>query len=417
MPPTEFPKGVTINKSDKTFGCHVLYDGRDGASYLINIMGDEVQTWPHTGFPAEMIDPVLNNDKRGHVLLAREPEPFFNEVLLEMDWDGNVVWQWGEEAPGGMARQNHDLCRLASGNTLLISKQEYSVPSIHDEAFMDQPFYEVTPEGKIVWEWVAHEHLDELGITGERVELLFSKTLGRPRAYIFVINDLQPLGPNKWFDSGDERFHPDNIMLDSREANFIALIEKATGKVVWRLGPDFPAAYDFSKRDFNGPCPKPIDTISGQHDAHMIAPGLPGNGNVLVFDNDGPAGLPQVPGKTFPGSRVLEIDPITEQIVWQYDATKSGGPFWGFYSSFISSARRLPNGNTLICEGMHGRIFQVTEEGEIAWEFVNPRYGKWSQHAMNVIDFGGEQTNWMFRAQPIPDDWLPGGNTGLGLKD
>ena len=36
---------------------------------------------------------------------------------------------------------------------------------------------------------------------------------------------------------------------------------------------------------------------------------------------------------------------------------------------------------------------------------------------MNVIDFGGEQTNWMFRAQPIPDDWLPGGNTGLGLKD
>ena len=108
----------------------------------------------------------------------------------------------------------------------------------------------------------------------KRVQLLFSKTAVRPRAYIFVLNNLQPLGPNKWFDSGDARFHPDNIMIDSRETNFVALIEKATSKVVWRLGPDYPAAYDFTKRDFHGPCPKPIDTISGQHDAHMIPPDL-----------------------------------------------------------------------------------------------------------------------------------------------
>ena len=407
MPPTKFPKGLTINDRSKAFDCHVFYDGRDGSSYLINALGEDVRTWPHTGFPVEMIDPTINGGKRGHVLLHREPEVFFNKVLLEMDWDANIVWQWGEMAPEGLARQNHDLCRLANGNTLLISKRDYDVEALHSATFTDQPLYEVKPSGEIVWEWVAHEHLAELGIDEERTKLLFSSTLVRPRAYIFVINNLQPLGPNKWFDDGDNRFHPDNIMIDSRDANFIALIEKSTGKVVWRLGPDYPAAYDFTKRDFNGPCPKPIDTISGQHDAHMIAPDLPGAGNVLVFDNDGPAGLPMVPGKTFPGSRILEIDPVTEQIVWQYDATKSGVPFWGFYSSFISSARRLPNGNTLICEGMYGRIFQVTMEGEIVWEFVNPRYGKWSQHAMNMIDFGGEQTNWVFRAQPIPNDWLP----------
>ena len=410
MPPTEFPKGLTIDNADKAYDCHVLYDGRTGASYLINKAGEEVHSWPHTGFPAEMIDPAVNGGRRGHVLLNREPDAFFNEVFLEMDWDGNVVWEWGDKAPGGKARQNHDHCRLANGNTLLISKREYAVASIHSEEFVDQPLYEVTPAGDIVWEWVAHEHLDELGIDKKRRELLFSKTLVRSRAYLFVLNNLQPLGPNKWFDGGDRRFHPDNIMIDSREANFVAIIEKSTGKVVWRLGPDYPAAYDFTKRDFDGECPKPIDTISGQHDAHLIAPGLPGAGNVLVFDNDGPAGMPQVPGKTFPGSRILEIDPITEQIVWQYDATKSGMPFWAFYSSFISSARRLPNGNTLICEGMYGRIFQVTRDGEIVWEFVNPRYGKWAQHAMNVIGFGGEETNWVFRAQPVPNDWLPDGN-------
>ena len=69
MPPTKFPKGLTINDRSKAFDCHVFYDGRDGSSYLINTLGEEVRTWPHTGFPVEMIDPTINGGKRGHVLL------------------------------------------------------------------------------------------------------------------------------------------------------------------------------------------------------------------------------------------------------------------------------------------------------------------------------------------------------------
>ena len=407
MPPTVFPKGVTIHREAKAHDCHVMYEGRNGESYLIDIAGNPVNTWPHTGFPAEMIDPAVNGGRKGHVLLQREPDTFFNEAVVEMDWDGNVVWEWGDRAPGGKARQNHDLCRLANGNTMMISKREYTVPELHDAEFTDQPIYEVAPGGDIVWEWVPHRHLDGLGIDEERRSVLFSKSKVRPRAYLFVVNDMQPLGPNRWYDGGDSRFHPDNVMIDSREGNFIAIVEKATGEIVWRMGPDYPAAYDLSRRDFNGECPRPVDSISGQHDAHMIPPGLPGAGNVLVFDNDGPAGLPQFYQKTFPGSRILEIDPVAREIVWQYDASRSGMPFWAFYSSFISSARRLPNGNTLICEGMHGRFFQVTREGEIVWEFVNPRYGEWSQHQMNLVNFGGREANWVFRAQPVPNDWLP----------
>jgi hypothetical protein len=52
------------------------------------------------------------------------------------------------------------------------------------------------------------------------------------------------LGPNKWFEAGDQRFNPDNILIDSREANFIVIIDKKTGKVVWSLGPDYPALAD-----------------------------------------------------------------------------------------------------------------------------------------------------------------------------
>jgi len=384
MPASVFPHGTTIHDKEKAWDCHIFHEGRGGKSFLVDMEGETVRTWEYTGFPSEMIDPALNGGNKGNVLLQREPDTFANEVLLELDWDGNVVWEWGTDAPDGQARQNHDLCRLANGNTMIISKRMYDRPDIHAEPFMDQPIYEIAPDGSIVWEWVAHDHLKELGIAGRQKDLLFSSTDVRGRAYIFVMNDMQPLGPNKWYDGGDERFHPDNIMIDSREANFIAIIEKSTGKIVWRVGPDHPGAYDFSKMDFNGPCPRPLDKLGGQHDAHMIGKGQPGEGNVLVFDNDGPAGLPQVYSKTFPGSRILEIDPITKDIVWQYDASMSNKPFWMFVSSFISSARRLPNGNTLICEGMHGRIFQVTTEGEIVWEYVNPHYGEWTQHQMNL---------------------------------
>ncbi|MEN1374853.1 ArsR family transcriptional regulator, partial [Pseudomonas aeruginosa] len=106
--------------------------------------------------------------------------------------------------------------------------------------------------------------------------------------------------------------------------------------------------------------------------AHLIPEGLPGAGNLLVFDNQGDAGYPSVQRGLVSGSRVLEIDPLKKQIVWQYTAEDSQQPGWAFYSAFISSARRLPNGNTLIDEGQNGRFFQVTPGGEIVWEYVSP---------------------------------------------
>src|SRR5262249_50481135 len=157
--------------------------------------------------------------------------------------------------------------------------------------------------------------------------------------------------------------------------------------------------YDFGKKAFAGPLPRPIDCLGGQHDAHMIAEGLPGAGNVLIFDNQGSSGFPPGYLELFQGSRIIEVDPITQNIVWQYDASSSANTYWTLFSSFISSARRLPNGNTLINEGMNGRIFQVTRSGEIVWEYVNPHFGSWTEH---FIQFGGRQSNWIYRAQPVP---------------
>jgi hypothetical protein len=130
---------------------------------------------------------------------------------------------------------------------------------------------------------VASDHLGEFGFTPAELKLVQNTSTAD---YLHVKN-LSVLGPNRWFADGDKRFDPDNIMIDSRNANCTIIIDKKIGKVVWPLGLDFPVIAQGKARQ----APRPVDQISGQHDAHLIAEGLPGAGNLLVFDNQGEAGI------------------------------------------------------------------------------------------------------------------------------
>jgi hypothetical protein len=136
--------------------------------------------------------------------------------------------------------------------------------------------------------------------------------------------------------------------------------------------------------------------VAGQRHAHLIPKGLPGAGNLLVFDNGGAAGY----GFTHPlaldgantlsraGSRILEINPVTLELVWSYSNPR-------FYSSNISGAQRLPNGNTLITEGASGRLLEVTKEGAVIWEYINPLFT------------GAGTGNNVYRAYRLPYGWIP----------
>jgi arylsulfotransferase ASST len=411
--PSVYPTGVTRYDPKLAYNEYVVFGGADGHTHLIDMDGNEVHQWPYAGMPSEILDPQVTHGQLGHVLVQlsvieddKDPNTgtslnpgqkllHGNKLIGELDWDGKIVWQWGSEAPGGAARQHHDWYRLADGNTLVLANWIHAVPGFKAGKLYDDVVYEVAPGGQIVWKWAASDHLDEFGFTSASLKLI--RDTAQPD-YLHL-NDMTAVGPNRWFDAGDKRFDPDNILIDSREANFIAILDKKTGKVVWRIGPNEPSAVEHP----SATVPRPVDQTSGQHDAHLIPPGLPGAGNLLVFDNQGEAGYPAQKLAVLPGSRVLEINPSTKQIVWQYTAADSGQPPWGFYSSFISSARRLPNGNTLIDEGMSGRFFQVTPKGEIVWEYVSPYLGPAPLSAKGAL------SNYVYRAQPVLYDWVPAG--------
>ena len=101
-------------------------------------------------------------------------------------------------------------------------------------------------------------------------------------------------------------------------------------------------------------------------------------------------------------AKVLEIDPISFDLIWEYSAQTAGFPSEGedvkFYSRYESAAQRLPNGNTLITESRCGRVIEVTRDCEIVWEYVCP---------YNLMDGDAQFLSDVFRAYRYPYEWVP----------
>lgn len=414
--PTVFPTGVTVYNRALAYPCDVLYS-INGRTYLIDMTGKVVKSWNFRGQPAKMLAPSLWGGRKGVIglqlidvpgrelpnlvaigLVPGERAPWVNKVFGFIDWSGKVLWQWRGPSSVGAALQNHDWDRLPDGDTLVFAGRWRHASAFGNRKIIDPVIYEVSPAGKLVWQWSATDHLGEFGFTRAALKLLRRST---SPDYLHI-NDMEVIGPNHWAQAGDERFAPRNIIFSSRNANFTAIIDRKTGHIVWRIGPSYPPLQD----EQPGRLPRPIDQISGQHDAHMIPEGLPGAGNILIFDNQGEAGYPNAERALLGGSRVLEIDPESKKIVWEYVASMSGRQDFDFFSPFISSAQRLPNGNTLIDEGIDGRFFQITPTGKIVWEYVTP-YSEVADYRASP-DGPAVLMRRVYRAQAIPLDWLPG---------
>lgn len=417
---------TTIYKKSEAWNGYTIFNAPDKGAVLIDMNGNEVHVWKDiAGFPNKMLPGgyLLGNANYSSDYYKNNKYREYSDVI-QVDWEGNVVWSFNRleqiKDPTGActwsARQHHDFQRegnpvgyyapnlipkIDSGNTLLLCHRHTKNPNISDKLLLDDIFIEVDWQGNIVWEWVASDHFAELGL-GDAARNVFYRNpnlihIDRDIGDYLHINSVSRLGPNKHYDNGNEIFHPENIIWSSRETNIFAIISRKTGQIVWRIGPDYTE--DRLKH---------LGIIIGQHHVHLIPQGLPGAGNILLFDNGGHAGygLP-TPTSSYglknasrDYSRVLEFDPINLQIVWQHSAVELGyrTPQNGyrFYSPYVSSVQRLPNGNTLITEGADGRIIEVTQDHKIVWEYISP------------YQFTGYTwENMVYRAYRVPYDWVP----------
>ena len=336
--------GLIAHDPERAFQGYTLFTPQFGGGppLLIDMEGKVVHQW-RTPLAAHYAYLLPNGNllalckTPGSAMRIRVWQLVGAGAVMEIDWDGKVLWEVRDPD------HHHDARLIRNGNVLMLCIEEVppdlaakvrgGLPgSEHGGVMYSDKVVEMTKEGAVVWEWHAWQHLDP---------------------------EVDRITPQDWREewthaNAVEELPEGDILVSFRNISTIAIIERRTGKIRWRLGPE---------------------VLAQQHHPTLLP-----NGNILVFDN----GTHRV-NNPFTFSRVLEIDPATKRIVWSYQDQ----PIFNFYSPYESSAQRLPNGNTFICEGVFGRLFEVTPEGQVVWEYVNPYFGE--------VALLGEN-NWLYRA-------------------
>ena len=321
--------GVTVHDVARaTPGFTLFWPLGSNTVHLINMKGDMVHEWNMPGVPGNHAYLLPNGNLLAAIRTTEQVKGLAAKGghLVEMDWNGNIVWEHVNHL------QHHDFRRLANGNTVylhweLMSEERAAlVPggiagSEHEEGIFGDVVREINPAGETVWEWHTATDIEDMN--------KYPICPVEPRREWAHANTIFPL------ENGD-------YMISFRQNHLIATIDRNTKRFSWEM----------------------CDWILGhQHDVQMLD-----NGHVLVFAN-GAHGPYHGPTE---GSRIFEIDPNKDnEIVWSYE----GGPPYTFESSYISGVQRLGTGNTLICEGKWGRLFEVTPAGDIVWNYNSPFKG------------------------------------------
>ena len=318
--------GVTTNQKFKASNGYTLISPLGTKeTWLIDMEGQLVHKWQMPSTPA-LYSELLDN---GNLLYAGHledgPLSTFEGSggeILETNWDGETVWNYKEPY------LHHCFCRLYNGNTLvakwvavpesIASKVKGGLAGTEREGVMwGDSIQEINPDGKVVWEWIGHEHLDPeldaicpLCTRGEWTEL--SSIAAMPQS--------------------------DDILVSLRRTDSVAIIDKASGEIKWRWG---------------------AGEIKHPPDASALE-----NGRILLYDSGY-----HYPAPAFAYSRLLEVDPKDSRMTWEYKEY-----YWvDFYGSLMGSCQRLHSGCTLVSEAQTGRVFEVNRKGDMVWEFVNPK--------------------------------------------
>lgn len=313
-------RGLVHHDPTKCYRSYTLFAPDHGEYvYLMDMEANIVHQWhvPNVHF-AMLLDDY-------HLLHDTKWAKHYPSGIRECDWDGNEVWFY-------QCLIHHDAQRLDNGNTIVLAHETVDNPAVYAGTItQNTKVVEVTPDQEVAWEWHSDRHIEELkrlvGVEFPREEMDWTHT-----------NTVQVL-PDTPAARQDERFRAGNVLISHRNLDTIAVIDRESKQIVWAWGPgeiDYP------------------------HMSNMLP-----TGNIILFDNG--------PHRTY--SRVIEMDPLTGEIVWEF----KDDPPQRMHAKYLSGAQRLPNGNTFICAGgtKDGRLLEVTPAGEVVWDFRNP----WARRA------------------------------------
>ncbi len=447
----ELPRGLVTHEEGVSNGYLMFTPLLSDTTYLMDNQGQIVHLWRSEFAPSGGVYLRANgNIIRG----ARVPDV---EVfrgggqggrIQEITWDGEVVWEFDFASDQHLL--HHDIEILPNGNILAIAWEAKTADQVGAAGgnpattpaggLWPDMVIEIEPQrsggGRVVWEWHTWDHLvqnvDEglpdygdpsaypgridINATGAPPEIS-PEELEQLKAIGYVPPDAEPE------DISSDMFHTnaidynaelDQISLSTPRYHEIWIIDHSTtiaeaagssggrwgrgGDILFRWGN--PAMYGRGSVD--------DQKLFGQHDVRWIPEGFPGAGNLTIFNND-------VPAEDGNHSMVVEIAaPIGAS---GYDL--SGGepfgpaaPVWAyqssgdvpFYSPFISGAKRLANGNTLIGSGAPGRFFEVTADGRIVWDYRDAHSGDVRMPDGSTPHPVGDFTYAIFRVTRIPSD-------------
>ena len=385
--------GLLQNDTNAFVGYTLFESERARTAYLIDNKGRYIHSWRSSYLPAHT-NYLLEDGSLLHAACVGNPDftGGGNGGRVErFDWDGNLAWAW--EYSNTVHCQHHDIEPLPNGNVLLVAwelkSRDEAIAAGRNPAKLTanklwpDHIVEVNPAtDSIVWEWHVWDHLIQdfdstkanYGVVADHSELadINYTTTGNIAA--------------DWMHTNAIDYNPqfDQVVISANQLSEIWIIDHSTtteqarghsggrygmgGDILYRWGnPQAYRAGGTADRKFYA-----------QHDARWIEPGLPGAGHMMVFNNGGAR-----PGGRY--STVDEFIPACDS-AGNYARPAPGTPFgptaqsWiyaatppnSFYSATISGAHRLPNGNTIICDGDHGLYFEVTHDSQVVWRYRNP---------------------------------------------
>ena len=378
-PTLEF--GLLLNEPESFEGYTLLGMRSSAYAYLIDHQGRLAHPQPSVGSLVRLLD-------NGNVLTGGN---------REVDPKGNVVWKY-------LFPQHHDLLKLPNGNVLILSMEYRSFEEAIDLGANPDSLacstmrvrapriVEARPTGpesaEIIWEWSVFDHLIQdfdpektnYGVVAdhpERIDLNFALAEAPCKH-----------DGARWMHANalDYNAELDQIMITVRHLSEIWVIDRSTsseeaaGSAGGNAGKGGDLLYRWGNPRAYGAGTPADQRLFWPHAAHWIPDGLPGAGNVLIFNNGN-----EHPGFERGHSSVDEVAlPYDRrdyrrgtagayhpaEIVWTYAAD----PLGSLYALSRSNAQRLPNHNTLIVDGPSNRIFEVTRGGKVVWDFAYPHY-------------------------------------------